>query len=32
MSSVMEAGPVIRTNQLDFDEEVIYKSDRKSVV
>lgn len=26
MSSVMEAGPVIRTNQLDFDEEVIYKS------
>ncbi|CAG8107613.1 unnamed protein product [Penicillium olsonii] len=26
MSSVMEAGPVVRTNQLDFDEEVIYKS------
>jgi choline-sulfatase len=22
----MEAGPVVRTNQLDFDEEVIYKS------
>ncbi|KAL4816643.1 alkaline-phosphatase-like protein [Aspergillus spinulosporus] len=26
MSSVMDAGPVVRTNQLDFDEEVIYKS------
>ena len=26
MSSVMEAGPVVRTNQLDFDEEVISKS------
>ncbi|GFF90572.1 choline-sulfatase [Aspergillus lentulus] len=26
MSSVMEAGPVVRTNQLDYDEEVIYKS------
>ncbi|RAL07381.1 putative choline sulfatase [Aspergillus homomorphus CBS 101889] len=26
MSSVMEAGPVVRTNQLDFDEEVMYKS------
>jgi choline-sulfatase len=26
MSSVLEAGPVIRTNQLDFDEEVIYRS------
>ncbi|KAL4808198.1 alkaline-phosphatase-like protein [Aspergillus unguis] len=26
MSSVLEAGPVVRTNQLDFDEEVIYKS------
>ena len=26
MSSVMEAGPVVRTNQLDFDEEVIYRS------
>ncbi|KZF19553.1 putative choline sulfatase [Xylona heveae TC161] len=26
MSSVMEAGPAVRTNQLDYDEEVIYKS------
>lgn len=26
MSSVLEAGPVVRTNQLDFDEEVIYKA------
>lgn len=26
MTSVMEAGPVVRTNQLDFDDEVIYKS------
>ncbi|KAI2795247.1 Choline-sulfatase [Penicillium oxalicum] len=26
MSSVLEAGPVVRTNQLDFDEEVIYRS------
>ena len=26
MASVMEAGPIARTNQLDFDEEVIYKS------
>ncbi|KAJ5769575.1 Choline-sulfatase [Penicillium odoratum] len=26
MASVMDAGPVVRTNQLDFDEEVIYKS------
>ncbi|KAL4973605.1 alkaline-phosphatase-like protein [Aspergillus desertorum] len=26
MLSVMDAGPVVRTNQLDFDEEVIYKS------
>ncbi|KAJ9359059.1 putative choline sulfatase [Paecilomyces variotii] len=26
MSSVEEAGPVARTNQLDYDEEVIYKS------
>jgi choline-sulfatase len=26
MSSVMDAGPVVRTNQLDFDEEVVYKS------
>ncbi|GES59190.1 putative Arylsulfatase A [Aspergillus terreus] len=26
MSSVLDAGPVVRTNQLDFDEEVIYKS------
>ena len=26
MSSVLEAGPVVRTNQLDFDDEVIYKS------
>ncbi|KAJ5161422.1 hypothetical protein N7492_006814 [Penicillium capsulatum] len=28
MSSVMEAGPVVRTNQLDFDEEVMYKSEQ----
>ncbi|CRG90862.1 choline-sulfatase [Talaromyces islandicus] len=26
MSSVMDAGPVVRTNQLDYDEEVVYKS------
>ncbi|EER44904.1 choline-sulfatase [Histoplasma capsulatum H143] len=26
MSSVMEAGPCVRTNQLDYDDEVIYKS------
>lgn len=26
MSSVENAGPVVRTNQLDFDEEVIYKA------
>ncbi|GAM42519.1 hypothetical protein TCE0_044r16573 [Talaromyces pinophilus] len=26
MSSVLDAGPVVRTNQLDYDEEVIYKS------
>ena len=26
MSSVLEAGPVVRTNQLDYDEEVIYKA------
>ncbi|KAL5361766.1 alkaline-phosphatase-like protein [Aspergillus floccosus] len=26
MSSVLDAGPVVRTNQLDFDEEVVYKS------
>ncbi|KAF3480961.1 choline-sulfatase [Arthroderma uncinatum] len=26
MSSVMEAGPCVRTNQLDFDDEVIYKA------
>ncbi|OKL61533.1 hypothetical protein UA08_03314 [Talaromyces atroroseus] len=26
MSSVIDAGPVVRTNQLDYDEEVIYKS------
>ncbi|KAJ5884691.1 hypothetical protein N7495_009201 [Penicillium taxi] len=28
MSSVMDAGPVVRTNQLDFDEEVIYRSEQ----
>ncbi|OQE18256.1 hypothetical protein PENSTE_c018G03684 [Penicillium steckii] len=28
MSSVMDAGPVVRTNQLDFDEEVIYKAEQ----
>ncbi|KAI9671473.1 MAG: hypothetical protein M1831_004382 [Alyxoria varia] len=26
MSSVQQAGPCVRSNQLDFDEEVIYKS------
>ena len=26
MASVLDAGPVVRTNQLDFDDEVIYKS------
>ncbi|EGE84787.1 hypothetical protein RJZ56_002834 [Blastomyces dermatitidis] len=26
MSSVMQAGPCVRTNQLDYDDEVIYKS------
>ncbi|MCJ1292762.1 hypothetical protein MMC34_004315 [Xylographa carneopallida] len=26
MSSVLEAGPVVRTNQLDFDDDVIHKS------
>ncbi|KKY17499.1 putative choline sulfatase [Phaeomoniella chlamydospora] len=26
MSSVVDAGPVIRTNQIDYDEEVLYKS------
>ncbi|KKZ64385.1 choline-sulfatase [[Emmonsia] crescens] len=26
MSSVMEAGPCVRTNQLDYDDEVIYKA------
>ncbi|OWA50751.1 Choline-sulfatase [Hypsibius exemplaris] len=26
MSSVLDAGPVVRTNQLDYDDEVIYKA------
>lgn len=26
MSSVLDAGPVVRTNQLDYDDEVIHKS------
>ena len=26
MSSVIDAGPVVRTNQLDYDDEVVYKS------
>ena len=26
MSSVMQAGPSVRTNQLDFDEEVVFKA------
>ncbi|MFI8482192.1 choline-sulfatase [Pseudomonas sp. NPDC078700] len=26
MSSVMQAGPCVRTNQLDFDEEVVFKA------
>jgi hypothetical protein len=25
MSSVLQAGPTVRTNQLDYDEEVMYK-------
>jgi hypothetical protein len=25
MSSVLQAGPCVRTNQLDYDEEVMYK-------
>ncbi|MCJ1399140.1 hypothetical protein MMC11_002342 [Xylographa trunciseda] len=28
MSSVLEAGPVVRTNQLDFDDDVIHKSNK----
>ena len=26
MSSVIDSGPIVRTNQLDFDDEVLYKS------
>ncbi|KAL9107877.1 MAG: hypothetical protein Q9227_007295 [Pyrenula ochraceoflavens] len=26
MSSVLDSGPIVRTNQLDFDDEVLYKS------
>ena len=26
MSSVLQAGPCVRTNQLDFDEEVVFKA------
>ena len=26
MSSVLDAGPVVRTNLLDYDDEVVYKS------
>ncbi|WP_207461500.1 choline-sulfatase [Azospirillum sp. SYSU D00513] len=29
MSSVTDAGPCVRTNQLDFDEEVVFTSERK---
>ena len=25
MSSVMQAGPCVRSNQLDYDEDVMYK-------
>lgn len=25
MSSVLQAGPTVRTNQLDYDEEVMFK-------
>lgn len=28
-TSVTQAGPCIRTNQLDFDEEVVFKAQRK---
>lgn len=29
MSSVLEAGPCIRTNQLDYDDEVVFAAERK---
>ncbi len=29
MSSVIEAGPCVRTNQLDFDEEVVFIAERR---
>jgi choline-sulfatase len=29
MSSVLEAGPCVRTNQLDFDDEVVFAAERK---
>ncbi len=29
MSSVIEAGPCVRTNQLDFDEEVVFTAERR---
>ena len=29
MGSVLEAGPCVRTNQLDFDDEVIFAAERK---
>jgi hypothetical protein len=28
MSSVMQAGPCVRSNQLDYDEDVMYKVSR----
>ncbi|MCJ2142411.1 choline-sulfatase [Methylobacterium sp. E-066] len=29
MSSVLDAGPCVRTNQLDFDDEVVFAAERK---
>lgn len=29
MSSVLEAGPCVRTNQLDFDDEVVFAAERR---
>lgn len=30
MSSVLQAGPTVRTNQLDYDEEVMFKVSKRS--
>ena len=29
MSSVLDAGPCVRTNQLDYDDEVVFAAERK---